>query len=455
MKRKNTHWLLAGFLALVSCLGIALSDPFNTPPIFLAPTETEVQAFTERPFFIDVKVEDVDGDELNVVVNNLPDWLSFDPYTMQITGQPERIDKGEYVISIKADDGRVVRSKMIHLEVDYSHSASQHMHEAAMKLWKEKLAKLPGVSAALISPDGEINTFVDGYADYYKRDKLDENSRFRIASVSKVMTATLIVRLAEEGYLSLDDPLSKYLPVDRIPYGKEITIRQVMSHTAGIIDHLNHGAFYYGNWKYRTWSSNDIINFAARRSARFKPGKGYAYSNTGFYFLGMLIEKVLDQPLKDAYQEWIFDPAGMKDTEYDDYSTRRKHIKGLAENSRAYEYHQSAVGAAGAIISTPSDVARFGHALYNGDIVGESSLRDMTTDWGSAMGGDQYGLGMRIWDDHGILHMGHSGLLMGYRSILLYLPQYKVTLALSANHSHHNWYDLVNGLLIEMADYYR
>lgn len=455
MKRRNTHWRLLLFLLVLSCLGVALSDPFNTPPIFLAPTESEAQAYTDKPFILDVKVEDIDDDPLDVQVYNLPDWLTFDPYTLQITGTPQVIDRGEYFITIKVDDGRVVRSKMVTLDVNYGHSSKQHMHEAIQHLWKEKLSKLPGVSAAMMSPTGELVTFADGYCDYGKRKNMTQQNRFRIASVSKVMTATLILRLAEEGYFSLDDPLVNYLPIDRIPYGKTMTIRQVLSHTAGLVDHLNHGSFYKGNWKYRKWSSTDIINFAARRRARFQPGKGYAYSNTGFYLLGVLAEKVLEQPLSEIYQEWIFKPAGMQDSELDNYSTRKKKVPQLAENSRAYEYHQSAVGAAGAIISTPSDVARFGYALYNGQLINEASLNEMTTDWGSAMGGDQYGFGTRLWDDLGIRHIGHSGYLMGYRSILLYLPEYKVTLALSANHSHGPWYDLVNGLIMEMADYYQ
>ena len=125
------------------------------------------------------------------------------------------------------------------------------------------------------------------------------------------------------------------------------------------------------------------------------------------------MKNVLDQPLGEAYQEWIFDPTGMSQSIYDNFSTRKKRIPQLAENSRAYEYHQSAVGAAGAIISTPADLARFGHALYTGQLVSEASLKDMTTDIGVNVGGDHYGLGMRLWDDHGITHQGHSGLLNG------------------------------------------
>jgi CubicO group peptidase (beta-lactamase class C family) len=453
MKRK--HLSLLGFLLILSTLVVALSDPFNTPPIFLAPTETEVQAYTEQQLNIDVEVEDVDGDALNIQIYNAPDWLQFDPIAMRLSGTPERLDRGEYIVTLKVDDGKVVRSKMLQLDVDYGHSAKQHLDEVLVKTWKEKLSKLPGFSAAIIQPDGMIHSFHKGYVNYNKSKKLTEKSRYRIASVSKLMTATLIMRLAEEGYLNIDDPLHKYLPIANIPYGKKMTIRQVMSHTAGLIDHLNHGAFYKGNWKYRKWSDNDIINFVARRRARFQPGKGYSYSNTGYYLLGMLIEKVLQQPLADAYQDWIFTPAEMLDSELDDYSTRKNRIPDLAENSRAYEYHQSSVGAAGAIISTPKDMALFGHALYNGKLVNEASLQEMTTDFGAACGGDHYGLGMRMWDDHGITHLGHSGLLMGYRSILFYMPEYKTTLAFTTNHSYSQWYSLVNTALIEMADYYQ
>jgi len=79
----------------------------------------------------------------------------------------------------------------------------------------------------------------------------------------------------------------------------------------------------------------------------------------------------------------------------------------------------------------------------------------MQKDIGNQKGGDHYGLGMRLWDDFGIKHIGHTGALMGYRSILMYLPEYDITIALATHHSHYNWYDLVNGVMLEMADYYR
>jgi D-alanyl-D-alanine carboxypeptidase len=454
MKRK-IRWQLLLYVSLLSVLAVAIADPFNTPPIFLAPTESHVFAYSEKPFELDIEVEDIDNDLLEVEVYNLPQWCTFDPYLMQLYGTPERVDKGEYFVSIKVSDGRVVRTKLIDLEVDYGHSAEQHLQEAMSGIWKKKLSKLKGVSAAVISPEGELTALTLGHEDRYRREALLPDHRYRIASVSKLITSTLIMRLVEEEYFELDDKLFDHMEVPGLPNGEDITIRQLLSHTAGVVDHLNHSSFYRGNWKYRRWSERDIFRFAAVRRARFKPGEGYAYSNTGFYLLGELAEKVTGKSLGEAYQEYIFDPAGLKNTLYDDFSTRRRHIDNLVENGRAYEYHQSAVGAAGAIVSTPSDMARFGHALYHGKLVSEASLKAMQEDIGFEKGGDHYGLGMRMWDDFGIKHIGHTGSLMGYRSILMYLPEYDLTLALATHHSHYRWYDLVNGVMLEMADYYR
>ena len=454
MKNKR-NWRLLLVVLVLSGLAFAFADPFNTPPIFLAPQDSTIDVRTEESFELDIEVEDIDNDILKIKVDNLPDWLTFDPYLLQLYGTPSRLDRGQYYITIKADDGREVRSKRLELKVAYGHSAEDHLKTTIEETCKARLSNLKGVSAAVIGPDGNLTTVVHGFSDAAKRQKLDPNYRFRVASVTKLFTSTLIMRLVEFGHFELDDLLTDHLEVPGLPNGSTITIRQLLSHTAGVIDHLNHPSFYRGNWKYRTWDAADIHRFAAARRARFTPGSGYDYSNTGFYLLGELAETVLEKPLDEIFQEYIFAPAGLNQTIYDDFSDRRHRIDSLADNGRAYEYHLSAVGASGAIVATPSDMARFGHALYTGELVSEQSLELMSEDIGFAKGGDHYGLGMRIWDDHGVRHLGHTGSLMGYRSILMYLPEYEATIALSTHHSHYRWYDLVNEVLLEMADYYR
>lgn len=454
MKRKTRLPLLFSTLAL-SVLTVAYVDPFNTPPIFIAPDEGEVVAYSDTPFELDIKIEDLDGDELRVRALNLPEWCVFDPYLLQIKGRPSRLDKGEYYVTIKADDGRTERARRITLKVAYGHSAAQHLKESLNHLWETEVSGLLGASAAIATADGELSSVVIGHEDVARRRAVEPNHRFRVASVSKLFTSALILRLADQGYFSLDDQLTDLMPVPGLPNGDRITIRQLLSHTAGVIDHLNHPSFYKGNWKNRRWSAKDIYRFVAVRRARFEPGEGYAYSNTGYYLLGELAAHVIKQPLADVFQEYIFAPAGLNQTSYDDFSTRQNRIDSLAENNRAYEYHQSAVGAAGAIISTPADMARFGQALFSGKLISQAALEAMQTDIGFTKGGDHYGLGMRIWDDYGIRHQGHTGLLMGYRSILMYLPEYQATIAISTHDSRRNWYSLVNGVMLDMADYLR
>jgi D-alanyl-D-alanine carboxypeptidase len=451
---KYLHWRLATYAFVLAMLVIAATNPFNTPPIFLAPTETSLQGYTERNFIQEVRVEDLDGDIVEIKAYNLPDWLEFDPVLGEIKGQPSRVDKGEYYFTLKADDGRVVRSKMFSLKVDYGHPIEQHLNECFTSLCTANLRGVLGASAAMITPDGQLKTSTYGRANPWKNEEVTPAHRYRVASVSKLFTAALVLRLVEEGHFRLDDTLCHYLPAN-VPFCKEFTIRQLLSHTAGVIDHLNHPGFYRGNWKYRQWSDQDIYRFAAQRGARFKPGHSYGYSNTGFYLLGKLAEAVLEMPLNEAYKEYIFDPLGLEDTFHDDFSNRSNRIPGLAENARAYEYHLSAVGAAGSIVSTPSDLARFGHALYSGKLLSDASLQAMIQDIGGVHGGSHYGLGMRMWDTHGIPHLGHTGLLMGYRAILMYLPEYETTIALTTNDLHYKWKEVVNGLLLEMADYYR
>jgi hypothetical protein len=86
---KHLHWRLATYAFVLAMLVIAATNPFNTPPIFLAPTETSLQAYTERSFIQEVRVEDLDGDIVEVKAYNLPDWLEFDPVLGEIKGQPK------------------------------------------------------------------------------------------------------------------------------------------------------------------------------------------------------------------------------------------------------------------------------------------------------------------------------------------------------------------------------
>ncbi len=446
--------LLVCFTLLLfpTCSKDTAEDPINHLPEIDTPME--VLAYADSLFTYTIPVEDVDGDELLVAVEGLPGWLAFDAGNRKLSGTPSRQDEGASELAITADDGKGQRSRQLTIKVVVVLTFQEKLEEELLHHFHLTTTGILGVSAAVATPEGELFAATAGKHSPFSEGAVNPNHQYRMASVSKIFTAALILRLAEEGHFGLDDKLFDYLPINGLEYGEAITIRQLLSHTAGLVDHLNSSDFFTGSWMTRTWTNEDIFAYAVQKGALFEPGTAYAYSNTGFYILGALAEKVTGLSLSDAFEQWVFEPLGLEQTLYDDFSNRIAHIANLAENERAYEYHLSAVGAAGAIVSTPGDVARFGLALYGGQFLSPGSLEQMTTDYGFAVGGDHYGLGTRLWDDHGILHHGHTGALMDYRTILMYVPAKGICIALATNDPHSRWYDLVNGLLVDMVQFY-
>ena len=443
--------LLTVFL-LPSCSKEPAESPINHLPEIDTPLE--VLAYADSLFTYTVPVEDIDGDEVVVTVTGLPGWLSFDVGSRKLRGTPSRQNEGARELTIIADDGKEQVSRKLSIRVVVILSFQEKLDMELLQYFHLATTGILGVSAAVSTPDGELFTSTAGKHSPFSDGAVNPNHQYRMASVSKIFTATLILRLAEEGYFGLDDKLFDYLPIPGLEYGEDITIRQLLNHTAGVVDHLNSSDFFTGSWMTRTWTNQDIFDYAVQKGALFEPGTAYAYSNTGFYILGALAEKVTGLSLRTVFQQWIFEPLGLERTLYDDFSNRIAHIAELAENERAYEYHLSAVGAAGAIVSTPADVARFGQAVYGGDFLRPASLEQMTTDYGFAVGGDHYGLGTRLWDDHGIIHHGHTGALMDYRTILMYVPAKGLCITLATNDPHSQWFSLVNGLLVDLVQFY-
>ena len=166
---------------------------------------------------------------------------------------------------------------------------------------------------ALMTPEDELITTTRGEHSPGGNNPLDPNYRYRVASVTKSFTATLILRLAEEGYFELDDKLFEYLEIPGLDNGIAITIEHLLTHTSGMGDHLNDGGFYTGSdWQTRVWEHQDIYDYTVDQGSFFWPGSSYRYSNTGFYVLGALAEAVTGQSLSDLYKSYIFNPLAVK-----------------------------------------------------------------------------------------------------------------------------------------------
>lgn len=312
--------------------------------------------------------------------------------------------------------------------------------------WSTLTPGLRGVSVAIVDRNGALYTATAGTAGAGPgAQPLDAGHRFRVASVSKPFAAALILKLVEQGRLGLDDRLTDHWPDAVVPNAGSMTLRQLLSHTAGVFDHLNANTFWNDpqNTATKVWALEEIVGFAVRSGPLFAPGASYGYSNTGICILGGVVERVLGKSYRQAMAEVVTGPLGLTATFYDDSSTAADRIPNLAESNSAYRYHASAACAAGAMVSTPMEMARFGRQVYGARFLGAATVSEMTRDLGGAVGGQPYGLGTRLWTRSGIPYHGHTGALMDYRTILMYVPWGDLTIAMATHDVHANWTSLI------------
>ena len=259
------------------------------------------------------------------------------------------------------------------------------------------------------------------------RGGLDPEVAFRIASVTKMMTAAALLALADQGHCRLDDPTGRYLPsdiVDRFhdstgrPYAAAITLRQLLDHTSGlpnffaqpaILDAVQHGG---GR---RRFTPTDLVGLAvAGEPTTSAPGIARAYTDTGFLLAGLIIEALTRRSLQEAYRELVLDPAGMADTwlESSDEPPRRRAI--AAHDFQGHDItgmDPTVDWAGGGLVSTAADLAAFLRALTRGQLVSSRAWREMTR-WQPGPEGfyDDYGLGLGRYRFPAAQVIGHHGV---------------------------------------------
>ncbi|MQM27027.1 serine hydrolase domain-containing protein [Glycomyces albidus] len=265
----------------------------------------------------------------------------------------------------------------------------------------------------------------------------EADDRIRIGSVTKSMTAAVLVQLDGEGVIDLDDPLSAYLP-DLLPYAEEPTIREIMQHKAGLPEFLFH---LYGSLvtegdmtdvyaNYRTYfSPEELVALGVQDPILFEPGEGWSYSNTGYTALGILIEEVTGNRLGTELRERVFEPAGLGDTylanpggsgirgpHLTPYLTTGDPGRPFFDTTRL---SNSQLWAGGGVVSTMGDLNDFYDALLDGTILTADQLAEATAfqETGRSFG---YGLGLFAVapcpDGSGQVYTGHDGDSLGHET---------------------------------------
>lgn len=320
----------------------------------------------------------------------------------------------------------------------------------------------PGISAAIVYPDGSVWTGQSGTAVLSTRTPVAADTLFSIGSISKTFVAALAGRLASRGTISLDDPLSKYVPT--FYDADKITLRELLNHTSGVKDLFEIKAITDAILARpaQAWTSTQLLAMVGKSRYAFAPGKGYWYSNTEYVLLGVAMEEATGKTVADLVRTEFLAPLGLDHT----YLQTEEEVQGAEahgyctgtgpgcgglrsaaskprDNSAGtmlpFTAEASAVGPAGAFVSSASDIARWTEALYSGRVLDEATLASMV-DISQTQGFKApftphwiYGLGTEETTINGHVAWGHRGHLDGFWSATWFLPDYDVSITVLTN----------------------
>jgi len=296
----------------------------------------------------------------------------------------------------------------------------------------------PGAIAGVWTPEGDW-VVAKGEADIETGEPMRTGDIFRIGSITKTFVATVVLTLADDGMLNLDDRLSEYYP--GFPMADEITVRMLLNHTSGIFswDEVE-GIFeeIYRNPD-AGWTVEGMIQLAAGRPFYFDPGTGQHYSNINYFLLGTIIEEVTGQTLQKAIEERVTEPLGLENTflpDSPDYQGQTVHgyekVDGELVDVTGSKVEEvisyDLAWAAGGMVSTLDDLKVWVKALATGELLGEEMHREQmtmvdTTPEGSALK-TCYGLGVSSSD----VWVGHSGAVVGNMCNMGYYPERDTTI---------------------------
>ncbi|UNK19535.1 beta-lactamase family protein [Paenibacillus sp. N3/727] len=282
---------------------------------------------------------------------------------------------------------------------------------------------------AYVYDHGKYQGYASGIADITTGRKMDPDYRYRIGSLTKTFTATVVLQLAGENKLDLDDPVEKWVPglVQGNGYdGKKVTIRQLLNHTSGLAEYTVDLFDGTGSDILKranvTYTAEQLVKKGLAQKPLFAPGKGLMYTNTNYVLLGIIIEKVTGNTYAQEMETRIIEPLKLNNT----FVPGANLIVPGANHSRAYFYYNkdrfdvtdlnpSIGGAAGEMISTGKDLSTFFSALFSGKLLKQEQMEQMFTPVKSDFEEMPYfGLGVyQIKMPNGELVWGHSGSIFG------------------------------------------
>jgi D-alanyl-D-alanine carboxypeptidase len=318
-----------------------------------------------------------------------------------------------------------------------------------------KAGKFPGATLGVVLADGRSFGLSVGYSDRDAKTPMRPDDRMLAGSTGKTFAAATAFQLVGEGKISLDDKIEKYLGkqpwFDRIANSHDITIRQLMNHTSGLVRYEFKKEFtdYLTANPMKVWTPEERLAYLFDAKAPFEPGKGWDYSDTNYIVLGMIIEHVTGRKFYDEARRRLIKPLKLSDTIAQEGPVMKGVVEGYAGPGNPFGGEDAMIAngkfvinpqlewTGGGWASTSEDLARWARSYFEGKAFPASLLPQVLDGVAAPMLGrdTKYGLCVIIRNTPAGISYGHSGFFPGYMTDMMYFPDMKIAVAVQVNTS--------------------
>jgi D-alanyl-D-alanine carboxypeptidase len=318
-----------------------------------------------------------------------------------------------------------------------------------------KAGSFPGATVGVVLANGESFGLAVGFSDRETKKAMMPTDRMLAGSVGKTFAAATALQLVKEGKIGLDDKIEKYLGREpwfaRLPNAKEITVRQLMNHSSGLVRYEFKEQFtkdLTANPE-KVWQPAELVAYLLDEKPPFAAGTGWDYSDTNYIVLGMIIEKVTGRNFYDEADQRLIKPLKLTGTIPQDGPRLKGVIQGYAGPNNPFGGTDAMIvngkfainpqfeWTGGGYASTAQDLARWARMIYEGKAFAPELLPQVLDGVSAPMLGREtkYGLGVIIRKTAAGISYGHSGFFPGYMTDMMYFPEHKVAVAVQVNTS--------------------
>ncbi|EOP45977.1 serine hydrolase domain-containing protein [Bacillus cereus] len=325
---------------------------------------------------------------------------------------------------------------------------NERTHTSIKQLFNKFPPKAPGFAYIASFDSGVTYKGAVGLASIEKNLSITTKNVFNIASVSKQFTAFSILLLEQEGKLNLDDSIVKFVPSIGA-YAEPVTLRHLIHHTGGLVDYMELAEAVNIKYTDTLTVEESLEHLRNHQIASFPVGTKFEYSNTGYFLLSQVVEKVSGKSLRQFTKERIFDPLNMRDTTIVDYYPATISItSGYSKNEQGtYKIYESPWEHTGdgAVHATVEDLVKWGENLTTGTVGGNDLVKRMSEigpkispTGETIIENEDYAFGLRLAEGFNCKYLEHSGSWAGYRSHFMRFPEESLSVVVLGNYDEYD-----------------